>query len=70
MICPATFAARAEAERSMRTRGDEAQALAVLASDTISSIAERAPNAALGRIFLAWTPVQTALDDLERLRRI
>ena len=48
----------------------EVHALAVLASDTISSVAERAPDAALGRNFLAWTPVQAALDDLERLRRI
>jgi class 3 adenylate cyclase/tetratricopeptide (TPR) repeat protein len=66
----AALAARAEAERTMRAKGDEAHALAVLGSDTISSIAERAPDAALGRNFLAWTPVQAALDDLERLRRI
>ena len=66
----AALAARAEAERTMRAKGDEAHVLAVLASDTISSIAERAPDAALGHTFLVWTPVQAALDDLERLRRI
>ena len=54
----------------MRAAGDEAHSLAVLASETIRSIAEHAPDAALGRTFLAWTPVQAALDDLERLRRI
>src|SRR5262249_8613886 len=66
----AALAARAEAQRTTRAKGDEAHVLAVLASDTISSIAERAPDAALGRTFLAWTPVQTALDDLERVGRI
>jgi hypothetical protein len=45
-------------------------ALAVLAAETIGSIAARAPDAALRSTFLAWTPVQAALDDLERLRRI
>jgi class 3 adenylate cyclase/tetratricopeptide (TPR) repeat protein len=63
------LASRAERERIARSKGDEVQALAVLAADTIRSIAERAPEAALRESFLAWTPVQEALEDLERLRR-
>ena len=66
----ATLAAGAEAKRTMRAKGDEAHVLAVLAGETIRSIAERAPDAALERTFLAWSPVQAALDDLERLGRI
>ncbi len=64
------LASRAEHERTSRAKGDESQALAVLAAETIGSMAERAPDAALRSTFLAWTPVQAALDDLERLRRI
>jgi len=66
----ATLASWAESERAARSNGDEAHGLAALATETILSIAERAPEAALGRAFLSWTPVQAALDDLERLRRI
>jgi tetratricopeptide (TPR) repeat protein len=66
----AALAGRAEHERTGRANGDEARALAVLAAETIASIAEHAPDAALRSAFLAWTPVQAALDDLERLRRI
>ena len=65
-----TLASRAEAERTMRPRSDEAHTLALLASETIASITQRAPDATLGRTFLAWTPVQQTLDDLERLRTI
>jgi class 3 adenylate cyclase/tetratricopeptide (TPR) repeat protein len=65
----AALASRAERERAARSKGDEVQILAALAADTIRSIAERAPETALRESFLAWTPVQTALEDLERLRR-
>jgi tetratricopeptide (TPR) repeat protein len=65
----AALASRAERERAARSKGDEVQTLAALAADTIRSIADRAPEAALRGTFLAWTPVQTALEDLERLRR-
>jgi hypothetical protein len=65
-----TLGSRAEADRTMRARSDEAHALAVLAAETIASITQRAPDAALGRTFLAWAPVQQTLDDLERLRTI
>jgi hypothetical protein len=65
-----TLASRAQRERASRSKGDEASAVAALAADTIRSIAERAPEAALRDTFLAWRPVQTALEDLERLRRI
>jgi hypothetical protein len=41
-----------------------------LAAETIGSLAEGAPDATLRSTFLAWTPVQAALADLERLRRI
>ena len=64
------LAARAERERAARSKGDEAQTVAALAAGTIRSIADRAPEAALRETFLAWTPVQTALEDLERVRRI
>jgi tetratricopeptide (TPR) repeat protein len=65
----AALASRAERERAARTKGDEVQILAALAADTIRSIAERAPETALRESFLAWTPVQAALEHLERLRR-
>ena len=64
----AALASRAERERATRSKGDEVQILAALAADTIRSIADRAPEAALQASFLAWTPVQAALEDLERLR--
>jgi class 3 adenylate cyclase/tetratricopeptide (TPR) repeat protein len=64
------LAARAGHDRNRRDQGEEMHALAVLAAETIGSIAARAPDAALRSTFLAWTPVQAALDDLERLRRI
>ncbi len=60
---------RAEGERAARALGEEAQVVARLATDTIQSVIERAPEAELRSTFLAWTPVQTALTDLERLRR-
>ena len=63
------LASRAEGERLARSEGDEVQTLATLAAETIRSIADRAPEASLRETFLAWTPVQTALEDLERLRR-
>ena len=63
------LASRAEHERAARSKGDEASVVAALAADTIRSIAERAPEAALRDTFLAWRPVQAALEDLERLRR-
>jgi tetratricopeptide (TPR) repeat protein len=61
---------QAERERSARSKGEEAQVLASLAADTIRSIADGAPEAALRDTFLSWTPVQAALADLERVRRI
>jgi tetratricopeptide (TPR) repeat protein len=64
------LAARAEHERTGRVKGDEAHALADLAAETIASIAGRAPDTALRSSFLAWRPVEAALEDLERLRRI
>jgi class 3 adenylate cyclase/tetratricopeptide (TPR) repeat protein len=64
------LASRAQRERAARSKGDEVLAVTALAADTIRSIAERAPEAALRETFLAWRPVQTALEDLERLRRI
>ena len=63
------LASRAERERAARSKGDEVQTLAALAADTIRSIADRAPEAGLRESFLAWTPVQTALEDIERLRK-
>ena len=63
------LASRAELERAAQSKGDEVQTLAALAAGTIRSIADRAPAASLRETFLAWTPVQTALEDLERLRR-
>jgi tetratricopeptide (TPR) repeat protein len=63
------LASQAERERAARSKGDEAQTVAALAAETIRSIADRAPEATLRGTFLAWTPVQTALEDLERLRR-
>ena len=66
----ATLASRAERERTERAKGDEAHTLAMLAGDTITAIAERAPDAALRSAFLAWAPVQAVLEDLERLRRL
>jgi tetratricopeptide (TPR) repeat protein len=63
------LASRTERERLARSKGDEVQTLAALAADTIRSIADRAPEAALRETFLAWSPVRTALEDLERLRR-
>jgi len=66
----AALAARAEQDRTRRAQGDEMHALAALAAETIGSIAEGAPDATLRSTFLAWRPVQAALDDLERLRRI
>jgi class 3 adenylate cyclase/tetratricopeptide (TPR) repeat protein len=63
------LASRAEGERAARSKGDEVQTLAALAAETIRSIADRAPEAGLRATFLAWRPVQTALEDLERLRR-
>ena len=66
----AALAARAEQDRTRRAQGDEMHALAVLAAETIGSIAEGAPDATLRSTFLAWRPVQVTLDDLERLRRI
>jgi tetratricopeptide (TPR) repeat protein len=63
------LASRSERERSARSKGDEVQTLAALAAETIRSIADRAPEPALRETFLAWAPVQTALEDLERLRR-
>jgi class 3 adenylate cyclase/tetratricopeptide (TPR) repeat protein len=66
----AALAARAERERTGRAKGDEAHTLAMLAADTITAIAERAPDPSLREAFLAWTPVQAALEDLERLRRL
>jgi class 3 adenylate cyclase/tetratricopeptide (TPR) repeat protein len=65
----AALASRSERERGARSKGDEVQTLAALAAETIRSIAERAPEPALRETFLAWAPVQTALEDLERLRR-
>jgi len=65
----AALASRAERERAARSKGDEVHALAALAADTIRSIADRAPEAALRESFLAWTPVQEAIEDLDRLRR-
>ena len=64
------LASRAERERAARSKGDEVQTLAALAADTIRSIADRAPEATLRGTFLGWTPVQTALEDLERVRRM
>jgi len=66
----AALASRAERERTARGKGDEVHALAALAAETIRSIAERAPDAALSRTFLDWPRVQTALEDLERLQRL
>lgn len=66
----AALATRAESERTARAKGDEVHALSVLAAETINSIADRAPDPDLQRTFLAWAPVERALDDLERLRRI
>ncbi len=63
------LASRAEGERTARSKGDEVQTLATLAAETIRLIADQAPEAALRETFLAWRPVQTALEDLERLRR-
>jgi tetratricopeptide (TPR) repeat protein len=63
------LASRAEAERGAQPKGDEAHAVATLAADTITAIAERAPDPTLRSAFLAWAPVQAALEDLERLRR-
>ncbi len=63
------LASRAEGERPARSKGDEVQTLAALATETIRSVADRAPEAGLRETFLAWTPVQAALEDLERLRR-
>jgi len=65
----AALASRAERERAARSKGDEVQILAALAADTIRSIAERAPETALRESFLAWTPVQAALEQLELLKR-
>ena len=67
---PVALVSQAERERSARSKGEEAQVLASLAADTIRSIAGRAPEAALRDTFLSWTPVQAALADLERVRRI
>ncbi|MDO8475150.1 MAG: adenylate/guanylate cyclase domain-containing protein [Candidatus Rokubacteria bacterium] len=64
------LAARAAGDRVARGKGDDATAVAALAADTIHAIAERAPEAALRETFLAWRPVQIALENLERLRRI
>jgi tetratricopeptide (TPR) repeat protein len=65
----AALATRAESERTARAKGDEVHALSSLASETISSIADRAPDADLRGTFLAWAPVEKVLGDLERLRR-
>jgi tetratricopeptide (TPR) repeat protein len=64
------LASQAERDRAARGKADEAKTLAVLADETIRSIADRAPEAALRGTFLAWTPVQAALEDLERVRRM
>jgi class 3 adenylate cyclase/tetratricopeptide (TPR) repeat protein len=63
------LATRAERERPARDKGDDVQTLAVLAAETIRSIADRAPEAGLRESFLGWTPVQWALEDIERLRK-
>ena len=40
-----------------------------LAVDTLEQIADRLPDAALRRTFLAWRRVETAREDVERLLR-
>jgi 3-oxoacyl-[acyl-carrier-protein] synthase-3 len=49
-------------------RMDEARAAAVEVQATIARLAERAPEPALRRTFLAWPRVQAALEEAERLR--
>ena len=64
------LASQAERDRAARGKGDEAQTVAALGVETIRSIADRAPEAALRETFLAWAPVQRAFGDLERVRRM
>jgi len=64
------LALRGEGDRTARAKGDEAPVVAVLAADTIRSVAERAPEPALRDTFLGWAPVCAALEDAERLRRL
>ncbi|HET8579278.1 MAG TPA: adenylate/guanylate cyclase domain-containing protein [Methylomirabilota bacterium] len=64
------LASLADGPRGDRSKAEEAFQLATIAADTIRSIAERAPDPALREAFLAWAPVQAALEDLERLRRL
>jgi class 3 adenylate cyclase/tetratricopeptide (TPR) repeat protein len=64
------LASRGEGDRTARAKGDEAPIVAVLAADTIRSVAERAPEPALRDTFLGWAPVRAALEDAERLRRL
>jgi hypothetical protein len=46
---------------------DEAVRSAHLTVDTVQQIADRVPDAALRRTFLAWRRVETAREDVERV---
>jgi tetratricopeptide (TPR) repeat protein len=50
-------------------RTEQAVSAARLAADTLAQIAERLPDAALRRTFLAWHRVDTVREDVERLLR-
>jgi len=70
MICPACRLVSGDEKLAESLRISEAHTVAALAAETIRSIADRAPEAGLRETFLAWTPVQTAPEDLERVRRM
>ncbi len=48
---------------------EEVATAARLAVDTLGEIADRLPDAALRRTFLAWRRVETAREDVDRLLR-
>jgi tetratricopeptide (TPR) repeat protein len=63
------LAARDEHDGRPSDRAVRAYEMARLAADTIQSVADRLPDPALVRSFLAWGKVQAAQADLDRLRR-